>query len=420
MLVLALLVTVASAAENLSHSEALALARENNPDLLAAPQELGVARGRLAKSRYWNQFNPEVGGAGKPPRVRRGGAASEFAVSGSQEIEVAGQRGRRIDEAERNAERVAALVRDRERLLTGDVTRAFFSTLAARRRLALQRTIEALNQRTLDATSARVKAGESPLMEANLAEIRYGQSGRESIAAAAEVATTTLEGSSAFASSASASVEACSGGGVGPNVRPVRLLLALLGVLSTAPTGAHAQVSATVNPIYHGDLRLRPALGTLDRRTGAAVMRMRGWRLRPSPDSNGLYPDREPILVALKEDTFRIEPGEVRRTRGGKRFSYRARPARTRGVQVLRLTQRVDGSYEVRLTLVGLELSALLFEDPGCYPMALIVGDDDGFSGIKITRKSFTSGRIAITDSCTPNTNWVWLERCGPNASNGC
>jgi cobalt-zinc-cadmium efflux system outer membrane protein len=192
-LVLARLAGVAFAGEDLSLSAALRLALENNPELLAARQELGVARGRLTKSRYWNQFNPEVGGQGGRREFAGGGAAGEFAVSGSQEIEVAGQRGRRIDEAERNAERVAALVRDRERRLEGDVTRAFFSALAARRRLALQRMIEELNQRTLDATSARVKAGESPQMEANLAEIRFGQSRRETIAAETEVATTVLQ-----------------------------------------------------------------------------------------------------------------------------------------------------------------------------------------------------------------------------------
>lgn len=188
----ALLVSVAAAGESLSLDEALALAHQNNPDLLAARQEIGVAAGREERARYLNPFNPEIGAHGAHREFSNAGGGPEYGVTASQEIEVAGQRGKRIDEAERNTERVAASVRDRERLLDAEVRRAFYDVLAARQRLALQQEVERLDQRTLDATNDRVTAGEAPRLAANLAAIRWGQSRRDTIEAETAVATAGL------------------------------------------------------------------------------------------------------------------------------------------------------------------------------------------------------------------------------------
>jgi cobalt-zinc-cadmium efflux system outer membrane protein len=186
-------VRLAFGGDGLSLPDALDLARRNNPDLLAARQDIAVGAARSAKARYWIQFNPQVGGRGAHREFAGGDGRPEFGVSATQEVEIAGQRGQRIDEASENAKKVAALLRDRERLLTAAVTRAFFAALAARQRVALQRTIEALDQRILDATTARVRAGDSPRMEANLAEIRYGQARRDTIAGETRAAAALLE-----------------------------------------------------------------------------------------------------------------------------------------------------------------------------------------------------------------------------------
>jgi cobalt-zinc-cadmium efflux system outer membrane protein len=187
------LISLANAAEPLTLDQALDAARQSNPEILAVRQELEIARGRLVRARYWNPFNPEVGALGSRREFAAGGAASDFAVSASQEIEVAGQRGARIEEAERNAERAEALVRDRERLLDAEVRDVFFAALAAQRRLLLQQRIEELNQRVHDAAGQRVQAGDSPRMEASLAAVRYGQSRKDTIAAETELASTLLE-----------------------------------------------------------------------------------------------------------------------------------------------------------------------------------------------------------------------------------
>ena len=79
---------------SLTLPEALRLARERNPDLLAARQELEIARGRSVKARYPSQFNPELGSEvtnrsrGEPSEH---GSSVDFAVTLSQEVEIGGQ-----------------------------------------------------------------------------------------------------------------------------------------------------------------------------------------------------------------------------------------------------------------------------------------------------------------------------------------
>jgi cobalt-zinc-cadmium efflux system membrane fusion protein len=170
----------------LTLAEALALARDHNPDLLAVRQELKIARGRLVKARYPNQFNPEVGGEladrsrGEPGE---GGNTTDFAVILSQELEVAGQRGKRIEEAERNLEKVSQQVRDAERVLTAQVKDAFYQALYRKRRLDLFRQVEDLNRRLREIAATRFQAGEVAKMEVNLAEIRLGQARKDTIMA---------------------------------------------------------------------------------------------------------------------------------------------------------------------------------------------------------------------------------------------
>ena len=47
---------------------------------------------------------------------------------------------------------------------------------------------------------------------------------------------------------------------------------------------------------------------------------------------------------------------------------------------------------------------------PVCNPMAVIVGDDDGFSGVEFDRPGgFSSSRVKIDGTCTPAGGWPWL-----------
>ncbi|MFQ5666193.1 MAG: TolC family protein [Candidatus Binatia bacterium] len=172
------------AAEPLTIERAVALARQHNPDILATRQQIGVARGRLQKARYWNPFNPEIGGGAVQRRFDGGGSDVQRSASVSLEVEVAGQRGQRIDEARQNLTGTTAQVADVERLVVAQVKEAFYRVLYLRRRLQLFRKVERLNQRLRHASAERFKSGEVPKLEANLAVVRHSQSRKDTLAAA--------------------------------------------------------------------------------------------------------------------------------------------------------------------------------------------------------------------------------------------
>jgi len=173
------------ATESLTVEQAVETALEHNPDLLAIRQEVEVARGREVRARLFNRFNPSVNGQVWNRNNPGSGNEADFQITLSQEVEVAGQRGLRREEATRRVTRVEAQVRDRERLVTGDVKRTFFLALTLKKRLELRKEIETLNLRIRDASKARFKAGVTPIMESNLAEIRFGQSRKETFVAGA-------------------------------------------------------------------------------------------------------------------------------------------------------------------------------------------------------------------------------------------
>ncbi|GJL70279.1 MAG: RND transporter [Nitrospirales bacterium] len=181
------------AAESLTVEQAVHTALETNPDLLAARQELEIARGRKVNAFLFNRFNPSIRGRVWNRNNPGSGNETDSQVMLQQEIEVAGQRGLRREESVRNVARVVAQVQDRERLITGQVKRAFFQALTMEKVLNLRREIERLNRRIRDASQARFKAGVVPIMEYNLAEIRYGQAKKDTFVAEASFQNSLVE-----------------------------------------------------------------------------------------------------------------------------------------------------------------------------------------------------------------------------------
>ena len=182
-----------NATEKLTVGQAVQVALEHNPDLLAFRQEVEMARGRKVKADLFNQFNPNVGGKVWNRNNPGSGNVTDSQVMVSQEVEVAGQRGLRREEAARNVTRVEAQVKDRERIITKQVKLAYFQALTLKERLKLRREIEKLNRRIRDASKERFKAGVAPVMESNLAEIRHGQSRKETLVAEAAFMNTLLK-----------------------------------------------------------------------------------------------------------------------------------------------------------------------------------------------------------------------------------
>ena len=170
-------------AEPLTLSQALDEARRDNPQLLAERQKLEIARGRLVRGRYWNPFNPQIEGGATQRRFDGGGSDVQPSAGVSVEIEVAGQRAKRIEEAQRSLDRVNAEIADTERLLSARVKDAFYRILYLDRRRKLFRELEGLNRRLREASAERFRSGEVPKLEANLAVVRLGQSSKDTLGA---------------------------------------------------------------------------------------------------------------------------------------------------------------------------------------------------------------------------------------------
>lgn len=196
----------------------------------------------------------------------------------------------------------------------------------------------------------------------------------------------------------------------------MRAVFALvIGVAFLAPPTVCIAQNGGTAPLYHGALEVRRSRGVIHPDTGSARMKVSGWVLRPRRDSNDIRPDAEALLIAVGEETFRLPAGSLKSSRRGKRFSYRAPKEALRGVRSLRMQRRDDGSYALTIRLFEIDLSRLIFAYPACVPMAIIVGDDDGFSGVTFNRAGFDARSLTVTGTCTPSENWAWLERCGPD-----
>ncbi len=172
---------------------ALTAALEHNPELLAVRQELTVAHGRLTKARYWNPFNPHIGVGVGERRFDQGGRDVQPEAELGIEVEIGGQRGLRIEEAEQGLARAQAEVDNFERLLRGRVKEAFYRSLYSRRKLALFKKTSNLNSRLREATTIRFRSGEVAKLDENLAVIRDGRSRRDVFQAERDYETSLLE-----------------------------------------------------------------------------------------------------------------------------------------------------------------------------------------------------------------------------------
>jgi len=196
-------------------------------------------------------------------------------------------------------------------------------------------------------------------------------------------------------------------------------ILAAVVLLLVVPAAAQIGAPPGGPPSIHGFLEVLPANGTIDRATGAAVLKLHRWRLLLAPGSNGIAPDMERVDVPIGDagqDCFFLPPGSMVAHRRGKVFTYQAPRGTVCGIKKLRITAvstnlSVGAVYRVDATLVGVVLSDLLFTTrPKCMSMAVIVGDDDGFGGIQLAEKDPEVGRrIRIANSCNPGADWPWL-----------
>ena len=162
-------------------------------------------------------------------------------------------------------------------------------------------------------------------------------------------------------------------------------------------------------PLYHGVLTINPAHGTMDLVSGNATLKVNRWQFQLSPDTNGIVPGVEPTFFAIGEETFRLADDVMRATPNGRIYTFRAKPVPDRGIRALRIVKRSNGVWDLRFQLGGVDLSSLFIDDI-CKPFALIVGDDDFFSGVFFQRKNSASRKVVVKTDCDPGGGWPWIR----------
>src|SRR5690606_31218782 len=118
----------------LSLAEARALALNENPSLRATLQEIAAVRGDLLGARAY-PFNPELEAEG--PLALLNGSTERFEIRLTQEIELGGQRGLRINAATAGVRVAVGEGLDGARRLLASVEGAYYRLAASERRLVL-------------------------------------------------------------------------------------------------------------------------------------------------------------------------------------------------------------------------------------------------------------------------------------------
>jgi cobalt-zinc-cadmium efflux system outer membrane protein len=177
-------------AHALTLDQAVGTALKSNSELQALRYEEEVGKAQLQKARILLPANPIVGGTlskkEKPSEVGAG-KYTNYGVTLSQEFEVAGQRGIRVDIAHKNISRVVNQIRDRERLLIYEVREGFAKALSLKAKEELTKKVVNIQEELMNFTHIKYRAGSVSGLEVNLAEIELGKARRDLVSAEREV-----------------------------------------------------------------------------------------------------------------------------------------------------------------------------------------------------------------------------------------
>ena len=155
---------------------------KNNPEFVAQRLEERMAKGQLEKASLLLKTNPTLEGAVSKKERAPGEEGNRFTNYGfklSQEFEIAGQRGVRIDIAEKEISTAVLVIKDRERLLISEVKDSFGKVLALRKKRELAQEVVRLQEELLGLTKIKFQAGEVSGLDVNLAEVEVSKAKRE-------------------------------------------------------------------------------------------------------------------------------------------------------------------------------------------------------------------------------------------------
>lgn len=181
--------TVPSDTLTVSLSEAVSMAVESSPDLAARSWDPVAVRGD-ARGASAFPFNPELLFESRSPSA---GIAQRYEAEVGIELEMAGQRGLRIDAAEEAVQAADSRFSDAGRLTLAEVERSYHRLVAAEQRVALLAAIEESNERLATAVRTQLTEGEVSLLEANLVAVEAARARARAVEQRAARTSAALE-----------------------------------------------------------------------------------------------------------------------------------------------------------------------------------------------------------------------------------
>ena len=163
-------------------AEILAFADEHSPALSVARSSRAKAAAAKVGASQLLDSNPQVSVAAGP-RFGISGVGGDVEASLSQQIQIAGERGARLDAAERFAETTDAQIEQARWLVHCDVHAAFHRALVERERLRLADRVVAFQQEVLRIVRKQIAAGETAPLSLRLAEAEVAQATQAAVAA---------------------------------------------------------------------------------------------------------------------------------------------------------------------------------------------------------------------------------------------
>jgi cobalt-zinc-cadmium efflux system outer membrane protein len=161
--------------------EAVATALQNNPEVQSVRLEEGAAQGRLDQAGLFLRSNPVIeGSVSRKDTLPEGGEkVKNYGLQLSQEFELAGQRGLRVDAARSGREKTLQDIRDKERVLMAEVKDAFVRALAAQQKIALTGEAVKLQEELVSSAAIKFQTGDISALEQNLADVELGKARRD-------------------------------------------------------------------------------------------------------------------------------------------------------------------------------------------------------------------------------------------------
>lgn len=149
--------------------EIMTIARENNGELKALRQELGIGEAGKVKAGLYP--NPILEMEGATGALTGSSAENRLAIGASQEFLLGGKRDKKLAVAESELQRFGSRIKDAERLLLLEVKTGYFDLLLAESRLELAHKSFELNNQLLQIAKERLAAGDVAELDVNLARV---------------------------------------------------------------------------------------------------------------------------------------------------------------------------------------------------------------------------------------------------------